>query len=284
MNTALPKAYGDAVRETGVRVWASRTSRSPAWTTESNWLHRRGRRPAGDHPARPRPHRGHGRRRGGDRRGSGRAAGRAARAVRHAHRRGAAGAERRLRLASTSPRRSTAPRSRAARRRACPTRWAPADLVDGLDEASSASRPASRRRSTPTLRHGEQAGTRPQITATVNSVKEKELPDGRRRVRPAGERVRHRRTNCAPTCAPGWSGVKALDQGSPGPGQAARAAARHRRVPAAGVGGPGRGRVPRARVVHALGHDDAAFDGTSRRRARPARSSPPSCARSPRSR
>ena len=156
-------------------------------------VHRRGRRAAGDHLPDLETIEVDGRRAPDRRQRGRRAARRAARAVRDAQDRRARRRDRRLSCRSTWPRPSTATRCRAAARPTSRTRSAATSCsrastttlvgmsagdVDDLHHA------ARRRR----LRRQDA-----DVAVTVRTVKEKELPRARRRLRPAGQRVRHAR-------------------------------------------------------------------------------------------
>ena len=121
-----------------------------------------------------------------------RAAGRAARPVRHADRRRAAGGGRRLRADRPVRRRSTASRWRRPPPAGCPTRWArrPGRRHRRGDRSGCppARRPPSPPRwspaSSPIGGRGDRHGHRGQGARAAR---------GRRRLRPAGQRVRHGR-------------------------------------------------------------------------------------------
>ena len=144
-------------------------------------------------------------------------------------------AGRRLRLHRPARPRSTARRCRAARPPACPTRSAPATLMEGLDEALvGAVRRRRRATFTTELVGGEYAGADADVTVTVRSVKDEGAARAGRRVRPDRERVRHPGRAARRRPRAGCQRVKDARAGRAGPRQGARAPARGRRGAAAG--------------------------------------------------
>ncbi len=111
------------------------------------------------------------------RRGHRRAAAVAASALRHPHRRRPSRAERRLRLHRPVGDRRRRRRRRGRRPRVCPTRSVPASSSRDSTTRSSALTAGESKDFTTTLVAGEHAGKEAVVTVTVNSVKERELPE-----------------------------------------------------------------------------------------------------------
>ena len=111
-----------------------------------------------------------------DRRRRRRAARRPARAVRHAEGRRAGRRRSATTSRSTWPRPSTARRSRAAPRPTSPTRSAASSCSRAWTRRWSGSSPATRATFTTPLVGGDYAGRDAEVTVTVRTVKEKELP------------------------------------------------------------------------------------------------------------
>ena len=158
-----------------------------------------------------------------------------------------------------------------------------ADLVDGLDDAIIGTNAGESVTFDTTLRSGDHAGDQAAVTATVNSVKEKELPtvdDEFAQLASEFDTVDELRADLRARFEPRQS-VRA-GQSSAGP--TSRAAARHRRVPAC----PSRQSRPRSTTASTRSCTRSATTTppstrSSRGRARRARSSPASCANPPRS-
>ena len=158
------------------------------------------------------------------------------------------------------------------------------NLIDGLDEAIIGKSAGESAEFASTLGYGEHAGTERRDHRAVQLGQGAGTARGRRRVRPAGLGVRHRRGAAGRPAHPAGPGQGARP-GRRGPGQGARAAGRRR--PRC------RCRSPRCRPrssgasttwCTSSGTTTRPSSGTWRPRARPRTSSPPSCARSPRSR
>ena len=123
------------------------------------------------------------------------------------------------------------------------------NMLDGIDEALVGMTAGETKAFTAPLAGGDHEGRDADCVVTVQSVKERELPDARRRLRPAGLGVRHPRRAARRRRQAGRAG-QALRAGRPGPRPHPRAAAglgrrararRHRR----GRGPlPPRGREP----------------------------------------
>ena len=121
-----------------------------------------------------------------------------------------------------------------------------ADLVDGLDDAITGTNAGESVTFDTTLQSGDHVGDQAEVTVTVNSVKEKELPtvdDEFASLASEFDTVAELRADLRTRL----ERAEGLRSGQSSPGSTSRAAARHRRLPASGFGNPGRSRLPRTR-------------------------------------
>ena len=119
------------------------------------------------------------------------------------------------------------------------------DLIDGLDDAITGKSAGESTTFFTTIAQGEKVGSQSQVTVTVNSVKEKELPAADDDFAQLAsefdtiERASRRPAHPAGPCEAPRAGQRGARQG-------ARAPDRHRRLPRPGVRDRRRGRLPRA--------------------------------------
>ena len=106
------------------------------------------------------------------------------------------------------------------------------NMLDGLDEALVGMSAGETKTFTAPLAGGDREGQDADVTVTVQSVKERELPDAGRRLRPAGLASSTPSTSCGPTCASRPSRPSSFEQGVQARDKVLEHAARdHRRSP-----------------------------------------------------
>jgi trigger factor len=133
------------------------------------------------------------------------------------------------------------------------------DLIDGLDDAITGRSAGESATFTTTLRQGESAGSEAEVTVTVNSVKEKELPaldDEFAQLASEFDTIEELKADLRERLGR----VKALEQGSQARDRILEQLIETVQFPLPGSALQAEIDYREHEVVHSLGHDDALFD------------------------